>query len=246
MAGVIFIPFMKWPGWKQAAMITLAGFTMGPLHQGLMYVALTEISAGVASILIQSNVIMVTLIGWLFLKEQVGWRTWLGIAIGIIGIFVIFGGPSLDISTSGLIMIFLSAFFVALMYILQKKISDVHAPTYIALMSLPNALPILLGSYFIEGTDWITNIDTFNWGVIWGVVLYQAVILSLSHILWQRLVAKNDVSQIVPWTLLIPVVAVLASALFLGEVITIYTVLGGVMTIAGVGIITLRRIKKEY
>ena len=37
MAGIIFLPFVKWPGWRQARMIMLVGLLMGPLHQGLLY-----------------------------------------------------------------------------------------------------------------------------------------------------------------------------------------------------------------
>lgn len=245
MAGLLFIPFMKWPGWKKARMIMLVGLLMGPLHQGLLYIALTYLPAGLMSIILQSNVIMVTLISWLFLKEHVGWRTWSGIFVGLLGIIVLFGGDDLNASMTGYVLAFLSAFFIAITYITQKKLGKTHAPTYIALMSLPVAPFIMLSSFFIEGTDWVNNVSDINWITVASVVFYQAIILSLSHMLWQHLIAHNPVSQLIPWTLLIPVFAVAAAILLLDEELTKFIILGGLLTIAGVGIITFRKIQKH-
>jgi len=245
LTGLIFIPFMKWPGLKKASMIMLVGLLMGPLHQGLLYVSLTYLPAGLVSIILQSNVIMVTLISWLFLKEHVGWRTWSGIAVGLLGIIVLFGGADFNASMMGYTLAFLSAFFIAITYITQKKLGKTHAPTYIALMSLPVAPFIMLSSVFIDGTEWLNHLNNINWMTVASVVLYQALILSLSHMLWQHLIAHNPVSQLIPWTLLIPVFAVGAAIIILGEELTPAIIFGGLLTIAGVGIITFRKIQKH-
>lgn len=248
-AGLIFIPFMKWPGWKQARMIMLVGLLMGPLHQGLLYVALETMPAGTISIIMKTNVLMVTLIGWLFLKEKIGWRTWAGIFIGLIGVYILVSGSietgSKEANIYGYGLTFLSAFFIALTYVAMKKVDSVHAPTYIALMSLPVAPLIFVSSYLIDGTQWTIDISSYNWPVIWSVVFYQAIILSLSHMIWQRLLAKYPVSQVIPWTLLIPVVAVATAIIFLGEDLTMPIILGGSLIIVGVTITTFRRLKRK-
>lgn len=244
-AGLIFIPFMKWPGWAKARQIMLVGLLMGPLHQGLLYVSLTYLDAGLVSIIMKSNVIMVTLIGWFFLKETVGWRTWTGIFVGLMGVIVIFGAPSAGAAPIGYLLALLSAFFIALTYVAQKKLDAVHPPTYIALMCLPVAPLIMLSSIFIEGTQWTQDLDAVNWKIVGSVVFYQAIILSLSHMLWQRMIARMPLSQLVPWTLLIPVVALGTSVLFLHEPLTLTIIIGGLLTISGVGIVTFRKIKKN-
>lgn len=245
LAGLLFLPFMKWPGWPQARMMILVGILMGPLHQALLYVGLTYLPASLTSILMQCSIIITTIIGWLFLNEKVGWRTWLGIAIGIFGVGILVGMPDEGKSEAGILIIFLSALMVALAYIAQKKVGHAHPPTYIALMFFPAAPFIVLSSFFIEGTQWMGNVADLNWFVIGAVVVYQALILSLSHMVWQHLIARLPVSQLVPWTLLIPVFAVLFAVIFLGEVLTVNIILGGAITIGGVGIVTLRRVKKK-
>jgi O-acetylserine/cysteine efflux transporter len=161
------------------------------------------------SILLQINVILVTLIGWVFFKESIGWRTWTGILIGIIGVIILIGIPDANVQPIGYIYGLISALFLALNYIGMKKIGNVHPITYIVFLSLPTAPILMLSSVLIEGTDWIAQASTLNWPIISAVVLYQAVILSISHILWQKLMVKYPLSQLVPLTLMIPLFAVL-------------------------------------
>lgn len=244
-AGIIFLPFMKWPGWKQARMIMLVGLLMGPLHQGFLYVALETMPAGLVAIVLKSNVLMVTLMGWLLLKEHIGWRTWTGIGLGFIGVFILVSGPDLVGNVAGFIYTFASAFFVALAYIAMKKVDSVHAPTYIALMSFPVFPLIFISSYLIDGTEWMADIPTLNWPVIASVVAYQAIILSASHMIWQSLMARYPVSQVIPWTLLIPVFGVAGGILFFDEKLTQPIIIGGSLVVLGVAITTFRRLKKK-
>ena len=246
LAGLIFIPFMKWPGWKVAGSIVFTGILMGPLHQGFLFVSLTEMPSGLVSILLQSNVILVTLFGWLFLKEDIRWRTWLGICVGLSGIIILVGIPGAATTPMGYFYVLMATIFIALNYIFVKKLGKVHAPTYIALMYLPVAPIIMLSSLVIEGTEWMGHIETLNWSIIAPIIIYQAVILSYSHMIWQKLLADHPMSEIVPWTLLIPVAAVAMAVLILGETLTSAMVLGGALTIIGVGIVTFRRIEKKY
>ncbi len=244
VAGILFLPFIQWPGRKKALTIAVVGVLMGPLHQGFLYVALQTVPSGIMAIILQTSVILVTLIGWLFLKERVGWRTWTGIGLGISGIVVLLGMPSAAISSVGYVLSFASAFFLALNYLGMKKIGDVRPATYICLLSLPSVPILLISSILIEDTEWIETASTLRWDVIILVVMYQAVILSASHMLWQNMVAKHPVSQMVPWTLLIPLLAVVIGAIFLNEAITLPILVGGALTIMGVAIITFRRLEK--
>ena len=62
---------------------------------------------------------------------------------------------------------------------------------------------------------------------------------------WQKLLAVNPVGTIVPFALLIPVFGVAASVLAFGDTITPELLIGGGITLAGVSIITARRLKKH-
>ena len=100
-------------------------------------------------------------------------------------------------------------------------------------------------AFAMESNEWISSIDSLQWSIILPALAFQVIALSFSHMMWQRLLSNNPISQIVPWCLLIPVVGVACGTLFLSEAITAGIIVGGGLTIAGVGIITFRTIKKK-
>ena len=88
------------------------------------------------------------------------------------------------------------------------------------------------------------QVKNLNWTLISIVLFYQAVIMSISHIIWQKLMVKYPLNQLVPLTLAVPLFAVIISVLFLDEKLTISILIGGTLTIAGVGLITIRQAQK--
>lgn len=243
LTALTFLPFMRWPGREQALIICQIGLLMGMLHQGCLYAGLEYLEAGTMAIVLQAQVILNTLLGWLFLKEVIGWRTWAGIACGLSGIIILFGGPDLSAEAIGLVLGLLSAFFVAISNMRMKALKTVHPLTFIALMNLSTALPILPISYALETDVW-HHLAQYNWSLLGGILAIQVFVLSATHVFWQRLLAAHPVSQVVPWTLLMPVFGAGFAWLLLDEPITITMMAGGVLTIAGVGIIMIRRIQK--
>lgn len=244
LTALVFLPFARWPGAKMAFIIFQVGLLMGVLHQGFLYPGLALLDAGTMSIILQTQVIFVTLLGWLFLGETIRWRTWTGIILGLAGVAVLVGGPSLHIDLTGLIYALLSSLFIAVCYVRMKALQNVHPLTFIAGMNLSSAIPMLGISYFVAPDSW-HHMPDHDWSLLGWIVAFQVLVISLTHMVWQKLLANNPVSQVVPLTLLSPVFGVGFAALFLGDPITMPIVIGGLLTLAGVGIITVRRIQKK-
>lgn len=244
LTALVFLPFARWPGAKQAFIILQVGFLMGVLHQGFLYPGLALLDAGTMSIILQTQVIFVTLLGWLFLGETIRWRTWTGVILGLSGVGVLVGGPSLQIDPVGLTYALLSSVFIALCYVRMKALRNIHPVTFIAGMNLSSALPMLAISYVAAPQSW-HGLPDHDWTMLGWILVFQVFVISLTHMVWQKLLADNPVSQVVPWTLLSPVFGVGFAAIFLGDPITLPIILGGLLTIAGVGIITVRRIQKQ-
>jgi O-acetylserine/cysteine efflux transporter len=246
LTALVFAPFVDWKIFKSEWKgLMLIGILMGVLHQGTMFTGLMYSEAGIMSILLQIQVIIVTLLGWFFLKEQIGWRTWLGIAMGMCGILVLIV-PNLQGEAHALAYILgvLSAFFLALAYFKMKTFETIRAPNFIFGINATIVPVIFLSSMLIEGPEWIPSLPDINWHIFAPALAFQVFALSLSHALWQRLLVTNPVSQIVPWCLLVPVFGVLSGIILLGEALTPSIVLGGLITVSGVGIVTFRRLKK--
>ena len=62
-----------------------------------------------------------------------------------------------------------------------------------------------------------------------------------AHGSFYRLIKQYEVTLLSPLTLMTPVMGVILGVIFLGETITWQMLVGGVMALAGVGIIGMRR-----
>ena len=241
---LVFLPFLTWPGKKQLWLIFQISFLMYVLHQGLLFIALKYLGASSTSVLLQTQVVFATLLSLLVFKEKIGLNTWSGIGISIIGIVVMLGSPDIMEHPVGSIAVLLSAFTIAIGYIRMKQLHTVHPATYMGLTAFMSVPFLFLGTFLWEPGSW-ANLPEANWYIVGPIFFFQATILSLTHFWWQRMIHQNDISRVSAFTLLVPVFTVILSVLLLGETITWPVAIGGIMTMAGVAIIMIRRIQKN-
>lgn len=244
LTALIFLPFIKWPERRKLFLLFEISFYMCVLHQGLLFVALKMMGASTMVILLQSQILFATLMGWLILKETIHWRTATGLSVGFLGLLLTFGAPDLQQNPWGFGVTMLSTLALAFSYIRMRQLKDVHPMTLIGVTN-GFAVPfILLGSVLFTAGGW-GHLHDADWTKVTIVLSYQVVLVSLSHILWQALLSRNPVATVASFVLLMPVVAILLSGLILGETLTPPLIWGGTLTIIGVAIITLRRIQKH-
>lgn len=243
LTGLVFLPFMR--GLTRTTLRKLAeiALLMGFAHQGLLFIAMTYLPAGITSILLQTQVIFAALIGIFIFREQTGWRTWTGIILGITGVAVMVGagqnGRDEGFLTGFAIMI-LSTVALAFAYMRMKQLPPVQPATFLFGINGLAFPPVLAASLVMAPASW-QNLPAANWAILGGVFLFQIVLVGLSHILWQRLLARNPISLVTPFVLLLPVLGVGLAVAMLGESLTLAMAAGGIITMSGVAIIILRR-----
>lgn len=240
---LVFLPFMKWPGKERFWKIAEVGLWMGAIHQGLLFVALGVLDASTVVVLLQAQVMFAALLGWLILKETIHWRTGFGLLLGFSGLLLVLGGPDSQ-NLWGCIITLLSALAISVSYIRMRQLKDVHPPTFIAIINGASLPFVFLTSLFMTPQGWGMLPDS-NWVTLAGVLSYQALIVSISHILWQSLLARNSVAKVTCFILLLPIVTIALSVALLDEEMHMSLIWGGLLTIIGVGIITVRKIQKK-
>jgi len=156
------------------------------------------------------------------------------------GVLLIAGEPRLSGSLLGVGMVVAAAFFFAVANIQMKKLGDVDPSTINAWVAVFATPQLFLMSAVLEHGQ-IAALQAVSWTFL-ATLFYQAVIMVIiSYALWYGLLRRYPVGQVVPFMLLLPILGVLSGAVFLGETITWQTVVGGLLTVAGVGVIVLRR-----
>ncbi len=241
---LVFIPFMKWPGWPQFRKIAEVGLWMGAFHQGLLFIAMEKLDASTIVVLLQSQIMFAAIFGWLILKEAIHWRTGLGLMIGFSGLLLVLDSPNASQNFGSCAIGLLSAIAIAFSYIRMRQLQTVHAPTFLAIINMASLPFVLVLSLFMSPEGWqrLPQADLITLG---GVMVFQALVVSLSHVLWQTLLARNTVTKVTCFILLLPIVTIALSILLLGESMHASLIWGGLLTVIGVGIITLRKIQKK-
>lgn len=242
-AGLLFLPFIKWPDVRTLKIVFQISMLMNVLHIGTLFIALDMLDAASVSILLQTQVVFATLLGVMIFKESIHWRTWTGMALAALGIIVMLGEPDMMKHPQGVAIMLFSCLFLAISYVRMKHLQTVHPATYVCLINL-FAVPVAFAASLVVAPEGWKNLGAVDWHVFGPLLAYQAILVSSTHIIWQRLMHRGDVGKVTAFTLLIPFFTIILSVAILGEHISWSMIVGGLITMAGVGIITLRRMQK--
>ncbi|MEN3930396.1 EamA family transporter [Microvirga sp. W0021] len=175
--------------------------------------------AGVASILMQSQVFLTILIAAVFLKEMPTRIQVIGMVIACLGLFIIsetVGGA--DFTLLGLLLCLTAAAFWATGNVLLRGIGKVDMLALVTWLSLIPPIPLFALSYVLEGPDAIAGaFSSIDWVSI-GVILYLAFLsTTVCYAIWSRLLAQYSAATVVPFALLVPIFGMGSAMIFLGE-----------------------------
>jgi len=239
LSAALLAPFVSMPRGRMKEVAALS-VTLGAAHFSMMFTGLKNIDASTAAIAIQLQVPFSALLATVLLADPPGWRRVAGMAVAFGGVVLIAGEPRFEGSLWALGLVIGAAFVWAVGNIQVKKMGGIDEMALLAWMSVMAAPQLFLLSFLLEHGQ-LEAAQAATWRG-WGAVTYQAVVVvALSYGIWYRLLSRHSVSAAVPYTLLVPFFGVASAALFLGETLTTRVMMGGVITVAGVAVIVLRR-----
>jgi drug/metabolite transporter (DMT)-like permease len=213
------------------------------LNYGLVFWGEQYISSGLAALLQSTLPAFGLVFAHLHLPgERMTWAKSVGVILGVFGVAVVFsnqlaiaGGKAL----AGCIALVLSALFAAYSNVLVKAHGKNLEPAILAAGQMFFGLiPLMVVGLLLEG-----NPLAFRWTPMAVVsMLYLAVVGSvIAFLLYYWLVHNMDVTKSMLIALVTPVVAVVLGMVVLGEELTWRTILGGLMIMAGIGLIVVRK-----
>ncbi len=239
LVALMLVWFVR-PPWERMGRILALSVTLGGLHFSLMFTGLARVDASTAAIAIQLQVPFAALLAaWVF-GDRLGWRRLSGMLVAFLGVALIAGTPRVSQSLDGLGLVLAAGFVWAVAAIQIKRLGPINGFALNGWVALFAAPQLFLASLLVEGPHW-EALARATW-MGWGAILYMAVLVTIvGYGLWYRLLARYDVNQAMPFTLLVPVFGVLSGVLVLGEPLTWQMLIGGVLTLTGVALIVLRR-----
>jgi drug/metabolite transporter (DMT)-like permease len=240
----------SWQGW---AWIGLFALIDGTLFQGFLAAGLVRTTAGLGSVMIDSQPLAVALLSaWLF-KERIGAIGICGLVLGVLGISCI--GLPIEwlnqIATSPLTSQFdLSGLFergewlmlqaalsmavgTILIPFVTKHVDPVVATGWHMIIG---GIPLAIGSFYLESNQWaaITGSD-------WLSIGYSTIFGSaLAYGLFFYFASQGNLTSLSSLTFLTPVFALLFGSLFLGETLNLLQWCGVSLTLVSILLINQR------
>ena len=212
------------------------GLLVATIQAGLIFYALADLPASTAVLILQSSVPFSVLFAWPLAGERPTAVRLLGMALSFAGIVVIVGLPQ-EVSSLGPPALMLAgAAFWALGQVAARRLGRDDGMTLTAGIAV-HALPqMLLASALLEHGQW-TAIASATWRDWATFAAFALLGFVAAYTIWYGLLRRHRVEQVIPFSLLMPVVGVLSGVLLLHERITANELAGGAIVMAGLAVV---------
>lgn len=234
--GMLVFAHLIWrkrlPQKKEWLSITVYGLLNISLYLGLYVVAMQEVSAGLGSMAVAVNPVLISILSAVLFDHKMGAKHWLSLLLCSAGV-VVAAWPLLQNSfatINGILIMLVSmlAYSAGAIYFARTKWSNLHILTINGWQTLIGGvllIPVLLLTYNSELNRFDLN---FYSGVLW-----LAIPVSIAAVqLWLWLLKRNAVTASY-WLFLCPVFGFIIAAISLNEPITLFTVAGVLLVTAG-------------
>lgn len=202
---------------------------------------LLHASSAEAGILFALTPVLTMILAAYFLREKTNLKQKLSIFLSVFGVLFIFilKGSHIDPrNMTGILLLFLSCLTLAGYSVLSRSLSKQFSPAELSYIMIGfgfvGFLAISGAKHMADGT-----LSTFFAPLasdkFIGSILYLGVLSSLvTSMLTNYVLSKMEASQMSVFSNLSTVISIAAGAIFLGEEVTVYHVIGSLMIIAGV------------
>jgi O-acetylserine/cysteine efflux transporter len=239
LLALLLFPFLRVVPGKMSAMV-VAALLSGAINFALLFAGLS-IAQNVSAVAIagQLGIPFTTLLSVALLGETVRWRRWTGIAMSFAGVMLIGLDPVVFSYWPSLVLVIASALVGSLGLIAIKRLPEfkpLEVQAWFSWVSLP-VLALLAVTVHRPDLEDLRAIP----GQGWAAVAFTAIGGSLvAHTGFYHLVQRYPVTSVAPLTVLSPVFSVLFGVTLLHDALTPRIAVGGMVTLVGVLIITLR------
>ena len=224
--------------WGYFALLGFLGITF---HQWLQSNALVTSEASTTAWIVATTPVFMALLGWLVLKEGLGWVTISGILLAFIGVLVVVSDGDItsisigEFGAPGDVLILISAVNWAVFSTLSRRGLKSY-PASLMMFYVMSFGWVFTSFLFIpsEGLSEIPRLTVNGWIAI----LFLGIFCSgLAYIAWYDALQALSAAQTEVFLYIEPLVAVAVAAIVLAEPVTWASLLGGAVILIGVWLV---------
>lgn len=232
MGTLALVARARWPSWRDAAHLAVAGTGIHALYLGGVWVAIREgMPAGIAALIVNLQPVLTAALA-AFVHERVRPVQWIGVVLGFAGVVLVvmhkLGTEGLSFWPVALCVMALMAMTLATLY--QKRFVpqfDLRCGQAVqAAAAFVVTLPF--GLAFEHGAiDWTPQVVA---AMLWSVAVLTGVGSSLMFFMLR----EGQATRVTGLMYLVPSVTALMAWLMFGETLGLNAVIGMLVTLAGV------------
>jgi len=219
------------------------GLALGVAKFGSLFIAMNHgVPAGLASLVLQSQVIFTVLFAIVVLRERPRPAQVIGIVIACVGIALIMLDRGLSAPMGALALVIAAGAFWGVSNTITRFAKPQDTLRFMVWVSAVAVVPLLLLSAMTEGVQ--TDVDALRGMKLTGIgaVGYLAFAATLFGFgIWGYLLRQYDASTVAPFSLLVPIVGMAAAWLLRGEEVGLQQAIAAVLVIGGMACTIARR-----
>ncbi len=232
--------FVPRPGpWRAILSI---GLFMSLAQFGLLYLSLhLGMPAGLASLLVQVQVICSIGISRVFLKERPTRQQMIGVGVGLVGLAVLIAGRGDSAGLLPLAVIIAGCLAWSIGNVMARRAQITSGFGLTVWSGIVVPIPALALAFLVSGPHAVDHAVAHIGLVTIASTLYTAIGCSLfGYGVWNSLLARYPVGSVVPFALIVPAAGIATAWLALGQVPTIAEIVGGLILLGGIATTTMQ------
>lgn len=230
-------------GWQAPALRThwktlvVCSVLMVYLNQWLFTAGLQRSSATNGALITGLSPLVASLLAWWLLRERLPLLRLIGVAMGLSGVALVVlqrSGASVSAASVGDLMILLAIVLFGLGSVLLQRLLQ-HSDALAISLSIHAVGTLVLLLHSGATAAWRGDWPRYSPSpAFWLLALLSGVLATgLGNLMWTRAISRIGMARAALWTNFVPVFAVAAAVLLLGEPLTRWDLLGLMLVLGG-------------